>query len=143
MGIFKILLIIIGIIVILIAGTGIYLYNFHVFKTIKFCVTNNVSDSNISCSSNEECTEKVREEAAEVKKAMEEAPDFAKDKLNEIFNEAVYCEQTCRIKNVRGFSEQGSIAKCEEGEKEILWEIHGKEGIKMFLWIKNSDAVGK
>lgn len=138
MGALKVILIILGIIVLVVLAVGIYFYYFHVFKTIRVCIGSNATDTNFSCSSNEECMNQILK-INETRDAVEKAPEFAREKINELFSKAVYCDRTCRMRGIRGVSDGiGEIARCEAGEEEVLWQIHGKEALKLIPYMKET-----
>jgi len=142
MGIFKVILIIIGVIILVILCAGIYLYNFHVFKTVRVCITNGAQDSNISCSTNQECVNTFESNVSEVKESLGAAPDFVKEKIDSLFSSMIFCDKICKIKNAYGMGFGGvqEAASCKAGEQEMLWKIRGKEGIKILLWMRSSSG---
>ena len=99
-------LLIIGVIflvlILLIAGVGIYFYKFHVFKTLRMCISEDSQDSMVQCTSNDFCFEQIIQNIPELQENLEKAPDFARDKINEVFESAVFCDKTCKIKQIRG-----------------------------------------
>lgn len=119
----------------IIAGT--YFYNFFVFKTLRICVTNNIEDSEFSCTTNEECYDYYKEDL-DIDPSL---PDFIVSKIDEVFLIAVYCEETCKMREVYGDGtgdEIGSVESCKEGEEEIIIEIKGEEGLKILKFIKDN-----
>jgi len=131
------ILIIFLILILLIAGVGIYLYKYHVFKTLRICISEDSQDMIIPCTSNDFCFEQVIQFIPELQKNLEKMPDFARDKMEEVFESAIFCDQTCKIKQIRGLGEDiGSIDFCEEDEQEIKLEIRGKEAIEFLRYMR-------
>jgi len=159
----KVVLIILGIIIL----AGIYFYFFHVFKTLRVCVKSESSDLMIDCSSNQDCLDFVKgksetytdddleklpdfikdkikdnENAAdalkEIFEQIDSAPDFFSETINEIIEEALYCDLTCRYKEFYGSEPlgEGDVDECASGEKEFVIKIRGKEGLKLWGWMK-------
>ena len=124
--------IVLGVLAILILGVGVYLYNFHVFKEVRLCL-GEPEDTGYQCSNVQECFDKADE--LQIEYNVSELPSFARDKLEMLAEEGVYCEGTCKIKKVRGINletyELGELESCNEGEGEILIKIRGKEGIQI------------
>lgn len=142
----KIILIVFLIIVLLIVAVGVYFYYFHVFKTFRVCISNEIENTPVECKANEECFNMIVNRSAELKEAMEMveiAPDFIKEKISGISEEAAYCESTCKIKRIYGDLTGEKIESCNPGDKEIKIEIRGKEGLQIFnLMRKNPDIKG-
>ena len=137
-SILLIVAIILGGLAIVAVGTGVYLYNFHVFKEIRLCLGGPV-DTNFSCSMVQDCLDRAEELQTEYN--ISELPSFARKKLEMLSNEAVYCEGTCKIKEIRGINlqtyESEGLKFCASGEKEILIEIRGKEGLEIWNYVKS------
>ena len=137
-SILLIIAIILGSLAIVAVGAGIYFYNFHVFKEIRLCLGDPV-DTNFSCSMVQDCLDKAEELQTEYN--ISELPSFARKKLEILSNEAVYCEGTCKIKEIRGINlqtyESEEWKSWRVGEKEILIEIRGKEGIEIWNYVRN------
>jgi len=131
----KLVLGIIFIILLILVGIGYYFYNFHVFKTLRVCVTDEVTDSMIPCSSNKFCIEQVKQNSTDFEK-LEELPDFIKNKIEEVLESAIYCEETCKLKKIRGLENLGEIESCEENGQEFLFEIRGKQGLEILKYLK-------
>lgn len=130
--IFSIWLTIVGIILILSILAGIYFYYFHVFKTARVCITDEVEDLNAYCESNEDCISFVMSNISIIN---ENSPNFLKNTIEEITRKSIYCETTCKQKkiysNVFG-DNQENIESCKEGEEEITVDLHGKELWQLF-----------
>jgi len=138
MSLFKIILIILGIIVLLIVGTGIYFYKFHVFKSVRICIGNEIEDLKIPCSGNQECFNLVKNNISELKESLEKLPESMISEFDEIINLAVYCDNTCKTKKIygEGFSGIEKIESCKQGEKEFLVEITGEEGLEILKGLR-------
>lgn len=127
---------IIGIVITLIGvGAGIYAYQFYVFKTLRVCISDRTIDSKVECLDNQECIGFFMNSTG-MQERIQDVPEFIKVNLIEISEEAVYCESTCRAREVYGDITGESIESCEEGDKEILIEIRGKEGLEMLNYLR-------
>lgn len=137
-GILVIIAIILGSLVIVALGAGIYFYNFFVFKEVRLCIGEGV-DSDISCVVRQDCIDALGIADVDLK----DVPDFLGNKFQEILDEVVYCDETCFVKNVRGIDpetqELEELESCEGGEKEIVVEIRGKEGLEIWKWMKSRE----
>jgi hypothetical protein len=71
---------------------------------------------------------------------LSDAPEFISRNFNEAFNEMIYCDQTCFIRNFRGVDPETQefelLENCEDGEIEIAANIRGKEAIETLKWLK-------
>lgn len=130
--------IVLGSLAVIVLGVGIYLYNFHTFKTVRLCL-GEPEETDFACSMIQDCLDEAENLQEEYN--VSELPKFARDKLEMLAEEAVYCEETCKIKQIRGINletyELEDLDSCEEGEKEILMKIKGKEGIQIWNYVKN------
>jgi hypothetical protein len=143
MGLLKIFLIIMLILALGLVGVGIYFYNFHVFYTARACVSSEIQDLRVPCSSRQECINILKEKGSEDFSALEDAPEPVKEKVNEMLNMAIYCGGTCKVKKVYGMGFGGveKVEECKEGEDEILWEITGKEGLKILKFLRGTGRI--
>jgi hypothetical protein len=118
-------------------GSGIYFYNYYVFKEIRVCVGEG-ENYFLPCESQADCLAALNFS----NDAIKDAPVFIREKFDSILDAAVYCESTCFAGKVRGIDyETGSIedlANCEDGEEEFVMEIRGSEGIEILEWMKES-----
>jgi hypothetical protein len=138
-------LMVIGIVIIvLLLAAGIaafYFYNYHVFKTVRVCV-GEARDTGIFCNVAQDCIDSAKEHDLVVE--LEDAPDFIKENLQIVVDEAVYCDGTCFVKNVRGVNPQTQelemLESCEDGEVEFVVDIRGKEGLEVLEWMKAREA---
>jgi len=125
------------IILVLILGTAFYFYGFHVFKTIRVCV-GDVTDTKIPCNVSQECIDIAVKFGLDVN--LSETPDFIQEEFQKVADEAIYCDQTCFTKEIRGMDlEIGKLElleSCNSNETEFKIDIHGKEGIEIFKWLK-------
>ena len=130
-------LIILSVVTILIIGAGIYAYNYHVFKTLRVCLTDG-ENTNLPCENSSQCREFASTLMPEIN--MSDAPIFIQDSFSKALDESIYCEDTCFIRNFRGVNpdtqEFELLEKCEEGEIEIKMDIRGKEAIDTLKWLK-------
>ncbi len=131
-------LLIIGIIfIVLVLGTGIYFYNFHIFGTVRLCV-GEVNDIGILCEVTFDCTDLIRGEIAE---DFSDAPDFIQENFQKVIEEIVYCDGNCFVRDVRGIDlETGEfemLDSCRVEEKEIVIGIRGKDGLEIWKYLEN------
>lgn len=134
--------IIILVVILIAAGVGFYFYNFHVFKTLRLCITEDSNDTKVSCSSDQECIDYFTENADELSQAIgntEELLGFAQEKITEAVEATIFCEQTCKIKEIRGLEQIGDIKECFPSEKEIKIEIRGKEGLQIWGYLRKNN----
>jgi len=130
--------IVIGVLVALILGAGIYFYKFYTFKTIRLCI-GEPQDTKIPCSSNSECVglviDKLRPDIN-----LSDAPEFVRGEFQGIVNQAVYCDGSCRIKEVRGINKESGelefLNSCNADETEVLIDIRGKEAFEIWNYLK-------
>ncbi|MDH3324076.1 MAG: hypothetical protein OEL89_00395 [Candidatus Peregrinibacteria bacterium] len=129
------------VLVVILLAAGIYFYNFYVFKTVRICM-GDAKDVMVPCNTNQDCIGFLEEHGLNID--LSDAPDFVQEKLQDAINEAVYCKNTCFIRNVRGINpetqELEMLDNCEASEVEIKVEIRGKEGLEILSWIKNRQA---
>jgi len=137
----KVLLIVaivLGGLAIIVLCAGIYFYNFHTFKTVRLCL-GDPTETEFECSMVQDCLDRAEELQTEYN--ISELPKFAREMLKIIAEDAVYCESTCKVRNIRGIDlgsyELEELESCEAGEKEILIKIKGKEGIQIWNYVKN------
>jgi len=136
--ILKIILIVIAVVVILAAVGAFYLYNYHVFKTVRVCVSQEVTDLPVNCTDDEICVTLLSESLVDLQEAKEDAPDFIKPKIDEVLDMAIYCEGTCKVREVYGMGLGGKddLDFCEAGDIEIKQDIRGKEAIEFAKFMK-------
>lgn len=131
----KILLIILGIITLLIIIGGVLAYNFFTLKEIKICITNEVNDTRIPCNTDSQCRQYVADVGEEFITSMNNMPPQPqlKEKISELLGGASYCEETCKIKGIRGIKEGeiGNIKACTAGEKEISYKLRAKDLVQL------------
>ncbi|MFH1238033.1 MAG: hypothetical protein ABIH79_02915 [archaeon] len=135
-------LLIVGIILmLLISITGVYLYNFYVFKTVRFCV-GEANNLEIICGTTPDCIDLI---GGEIDSELNRTPNFIQEKFKEVIEEVIYCDKNCFVKNIRGINlETGEIEmldSCEINEKEIIIEIRGKEGLEILEYLKSKNNV--
>lgn len=137
----MIFLIVLGVGILLSIGTGIYFYKFYSFKTLRVCISGSeVEDLGLPCSADSECLEVLLAGIKDAGEGYDEMPDFIHAKVDEVLEKSIYCETTCKQRNVYGdlFSEQelGSLKSCEAGDEEVTLEIKGKEGVQLLSFLK-------
>ena len=131
-----IFLIILGIIILVILA-GVYFYNFYVFKTLRVCIGQEALETEIICQSNSNCIDSLKNDS-QISGKIKEVPDFLKPKIDEAFEKAVLCENTCKIKKIygAGLDNIKDVEKCKDGEEEVSYEIRGKEVLKVLSYMK-------
>lgn len=136
----KIFLLILIVFIVAIAGAAIYFYDYYVFKEMRVCITAEAQNIPINCSSNNDCINLLKENATELKEKLSIMPLFMRTKTDEIFNEAFYCNVTCKAKGIygSGFNNTDNVQACREGEKEILIQIRGKEAIQLMDFLRQN-----
>ena len=104
---------------------------------MRICVGEGV-DSEVPCVSAQDCVDLIGEAGLDVD--LSEVPDFVGENFQKVVDEVVYCDATCFVKNVRGINretqELETLESCEEGEGEFVIEIHGKEGLEIWKYLK-------
>ena len=142
-GIWLIIGIIFLVLVLIVAGAAFYFYNSYVFKTIHICVTNEVNDTQILCSSDDFCVDAFKN--GDAMPDLSGFPSLISEKVDEAFDLAIFCEERCKVRKIRGISDDAdiqSIESCEVGDEEIALEIRGKEGLELLKFLKeNEDLV--
>jgi len=138
LAVLAIIAIVLGSLAVVALGAGVYFYNFHTFKTVRLCL-GDPTDTEFECSMVQDCLDKAEE--LQTQYNISELPDFAREKLEMLAEEAVYCEGTCKVKNIRGINLETyaleELESCDAGETEILMEIKGKEGIQIWKYLKD------
>jgi hypothetical protein len=138
-GVLLVIGIIVLVLILLVAGVVIYLYNFHVFKTVRVCVGDG-QDMKYPCSEVQNCIDAYNSTEIDIS----DAPEFLRVKLQEVLDEVVYCDVTCFVKDVRGIDvetmEVEYLDSCESGETEIALDIRGKEGLEILNYIKSRES---
>ena len=137
-GVLLVIGIIISVLIVVLLVAGIYLYNFHVFKSVRVCV-GDATDIVIPCEATKDCTDMMG--IGELDINLDEAPDFVRDNFQKIFNEVVYCDNTCFVKNVRGVNlesmEMEMLESCDSDETEFVVEIRGKDAFEIWKWMES------
>jgi len=134
----KIFFIVIVILILIGVVGGYCVYRFYPIYTARVCVSNTEGKNFwLPCLSKERCFELITTRSVDTKKILEEAPDILKDKLLEIYREAIYCDGTCKIKAIYGEG-VGGIKKIKDcgGGKMITWEMTGKEALEVWRFLK-------
>lgn len=135
---------VLGFLLIVGLSAGIYFYNFHVFKELRVCIGES-QDVLIPCEVRQDCLDFMETNGVNFS-ALDEVPDFMRVKVNEILEKAVYCEETCFVRELRGIDLEGGgievLDSCLKDEDEVVMEIRGKEGIEVLKWMKEKGMVG-
>ncbi len=126
-GILKIFGIIFLILIIIIGATIFYFYQFHIFKEMKMCVSNQEQNSNISCTNNQECIDLFFNISNTSIQDLEETPENLRNMYFEVLNEAIYCNNTCIYKDIYDNFNNEFFIGCSSGDKEFSLKIRGKE----------------
>tara|TARA_B100001964_G_scaffold240974_1_gene312218 strand:- start:1902 stop:2339 length:438 start_codon:yes stop_codon:yes gene_type:complete len=136
-----IILIVIIAILLIAAVAAFYFYNFHVFETVRVCV-GEATDTSAPCENVQNCVDLAEENGISVD--LSDAPDFIRENFDAVLDEAVYCDGTCFVKNVRGIDpdtqELEMLESCEDDEVEFAVDIRGKEGLEVLEWMKARNA---
>lgn len=137
-------------ILLLIAGGLVYVYYFYTFKTVRICLPEQAIDTNLTCSSNQDCMNMFKTGAREmqdVETQISTAPEFMKTLINSATNASILCESTCKIRQmnenaIRGIS--GPNLYCNAGEIEVAKvNVHGKELIQFFKYSRTNPQFFK
>ena len=140
MSALKVIGIIVLILVVLLGGVGIYFYNYYVFETVRICVGEGV-DSGLLCNMTQDCFDLIGEERFYID--LDDAPRFVKEVFKEVVVEAVFCNKTCFVKNIRGVNYESQelemLKSCGVGEKECVFGIKGKEVIEILRYLKERE----
>ena len=117
---------------------GVYFYNFYVFKEIRVCIGES-KDTQLPCIVRDDCLTAFNISLSK----LDGSPEFVVEAALGILNEAVYCEEACFVRDVRGIDfENGGLEElgsCGANEEEIVLEIRGKEGIGVLDWVKSKE----
>jgi len=129
---------IIGILVIGGIGAGYYFYESYVFKTLRLCIGEETTTEKI-CEVKQDCFNSLEFSEEEIHSGN--YPEFVEDKFVELVDKILRCEETCKVKHVRGIDYENQkveeLESCEAGEEEFLIEIHGKEGLELWNFMKS------
>lgn len=129
-------------IILLVLIVGIYLYYFHVFKEIKFCVGSQGRELNISCSTNSDCKDfMIQGFEASGDNSLTIAFDLFEEELTPIFESIAYCEETCKLNQFSVLGMGNDEENCPIETKESSIKLHGKEGLKILKLAP--DLLGK
>ncbi|MBT3642514.1 hypothetical protein HN604_02645 [archaeon] len=154
-NIFAILGVIFLILILIAGGLSYYFYNYYTFKTIRVCVGGEIEsnftdfderfsefENVLSCEVAQDCLDKIGNPEKEILEG--DYPPFLKGTFNEIIFEAVLCEDSCKVRNIRGldlesedFNIEG-LEYCEDYETEILIEIGGREAFEVWQFIEKN-----
>ena len=131
---------VIGIILLLVVIAGVYFYNFHVFKTVRICV-GEANDVEYFCETTQDCIDAAEANGVGADIDLSDASEFLQETFQEVLDEAVYCDGTCFVRDIRGVDpetqELEMLESCEVGETEIVAEIRGKEGLEIMRYLKS------
>ncbi len=133
-----IILSVVAIVLLVFIFAGAYFYNYHVFKTMRICLGDGMN-TNYPCNTSQNCID-VLTNGDDFFPDSNDTPEFLKEQTSRILNEAMYCDNTCFLKNIRGMNEMmdgaDALDFCEENETEILFEIRGKDGIEIMRYLR-------
>ncbi len=140
-GVLEIIGIIFIVFVVISLVVGIYFYNFYVFKTIRICI-GDAKNAMIPCETNQKCINFFQDKMQ--KTNLSDAPIFLQEKIQSVMNEAIYCNKTCFVRNIRGINLETQklemLKSCNSGESEIKVDINGKKGLGILMWLKKQQA---
>lgn len=132
-GFFKFIIITVIVIFLLVIGTLIYFYNYHVFYSMRTCISStNITSLPVACNSSITCIDIVNKFSQQIAPNAK-TPDFLEKKTQEIITNAVYCQGTCKIKLV--YKED----VCKTNDKEIKILFHGKELLESYSFAKENN----
>ncbi len=74
---------------------------------------------------------------------LENAPSFIKEKVEELFNLVIYCEGTCKVREVygMGFGNVKEVETCKLGEQEVKYEVKGREGLRLINYLRETGRI--
>lgn len=140
----KTVLIIAIILILIIAGVVAYLYYSHVFYTFKICISEEAENTFVLCGTQQQCIDHVNNQMTpEQKSQFENIPEIAQDKIEEARDKSVFCDIHCKEKTIYGEGLGGvdKVESCEPGDEEISLEIRGKEGLKLYSYLKENNLI--
>jgi hypothetical protein len=141
-GILLIVGIVFLILLLVVVGAIIYFYNFHVFKSVLLC-TGEASNTKIPCGVTQECLILAEENGLIAE--LGDVPAFIQEGFDRVVADAVYCNNTCFVKNVRGINyetqELEMLDGCLNSETPFVFEIRGKEGLEVLKWLKSRKDI--
>lgn len=121
--------------------TGIYFWNFFVLKEIRLCVGDAV-DSGFACESRSDCIAALERNGADFSN-IDKLPDSLRSDFDSFFEEAVYCDRTCFMRETRGADLQKmglvELDSCLDDEEEFLIKIKGKDLTGIWGLIKENN----
>lgn len=132
-GILETLGFIFIILMLLVSIAVFYFYNFYIFKEFRTCVSSQEQDTFFPCTSNEECIELAMNYS---NISQEEIPQILQAEKTKIFNEAIYCNNTCRVREIYGDFTGNPVESCNFGDKEFLLQLKGEDIIKMIGYLE-------
>ncbi|GEM_PF-1235081 len=151
-GVFKGVLIFLGIVFLILIGVGIYFYNFYIFDTVEIC-TGDYIPTKFSCETSNDCLD-VLENPEEYLNLTElgvgEYVDLERinlkdfgilvgENFGEISSEIFSCEEYCMVRSVDGLNSQfidGQISKDCLEENKIIMEIRGGDIFEIWRNVK-------
>lgn len=131
----KILLIVLLVLLVFLGFIIFYFYKFHTFYTVRFCIKEESRDLKVPCSSDERCKSLIKN-SEEFNK--EDFPEGFEDEIGEVIEKIIYCENTCKIKEIygEGINNVGHVEECKMGEEAFEYEINGEKGLKLWKSMK-------
>ena len=107
------------------------------------CVSNEIKETGVPCSSDSECLSLLMSESETEFERLDELPEFLNEKVDEVLDSALYCKDTCKVKRIYGLglSDIEEVVACRQDEKEIIYEIKGKEGLRMLDYLRQTGRV--
>lgn len=132
---FFIVFVVIFVLIILLAGA--YLYYFHVFKSVRICLGEEIK-SEFQCDDNSFCEDLLMKSVGLDFEEME-LPDFFRAQIDKLISENARCDDVCYFRNIKVGFMGYEIEQCDSMEKENLIELRGRELIDIYFWSeKNS-----
>ena len=135
-GVLMVIGIVFAVLILIAAGAGIYFYNYHVFKEVRVCIGES-ENTYVPCVAREDCLEMFNISLD----VLVDSPEFVMETAGDVLDKAVYCEDTCFVRMVRGINfvsgELEVLESCEGNEEEVVMEVRGKEGLEILDWMKS------
>ena len=108
---------------------------------MRVCLTDG-ENTNLSCDNSSQCRDFATVLMPEID--LSDAPRFISDNFDKTFNEMIYCNKTCFIRNSRGINPETQkfelLDSCNDNEIEIKVDIRGKEAIEILKWLKTKSG---
>ncbi|MGC9309515.1 MAG: hypothetical protein ACP5D2_02350 [Candidatus Nanoarchaeia archaeon] len=136
--------IVVGILLLASVSAGVYFYKFYVFEDVEICLTNEYQNLFINCSSKQECRDYLESssEFTQAQERLDEMPEFISSRFDEAIDKAVFCNNTCQIRKIRGMDNNqiGQVA-CQEYDEVLRVEITGERLLEMLRYAEENNLT--